>query len=486
MEPPITHTASQTSPEAEVSPGRGELSDREVEILRLVATGASNKQIAQLLTISPNTVKVHLRNIFTKIGAASRTEATVYAIQAGLVQISAAPSAPPPAEVLEEEPELEPGEGLPPAEVTLPLPAAPLQPEVPAPPASPARQRLPRYWWVMALPIVLLVGAGLFWGLTRPAPPTAQPTLAATQIPPTPLPRWQTKAPMLTARSSLAVSVFENLIYAIGGQTQAGVTDLVERYDPATDTWTERAAKPVAVTDASAAVVGGKIYVPGGRLAEGVITNTVESYDPRTNQWQPCAPLPTPLSGYAIVAFEGKLYLFGGWDGKAYTASVYAYDPVENAWKTYASMPTRRGFAAATVAGGEIYVIGGTDGKQALAVNERYLPAEEASGRSPWQERRPMPLSTFGMGAASVADIIHVIGGQGDGPAITALEYYPLHDEWQTIVTADLPPRASLGLVALETNLHLLGGLIDKSPSAEQVVYKAIYTTAFPVIGVDK
>src|SRR5713101_2752074 len=64
-----------------------ELSDREREILRLVATGASNKDIARQLTISPNTVKVHLRNIFAKIGSASRTEATLYAIRAGLAAV---------------------------------------------------------------------------------------------------------------------------------------------------------------------------------------------------------------------------------------------------------------------------------------------------------------------------------------------------------------------------------------------------------------
>src|SRR5258707_15675550 len=83
--------AMESDTEGETLPPQGpngaELSDREHEILRLVATGASNKNIAQQLVISPNTVKVHLRNIFGKIGVATRTEATLYAIRQGLVQV---------------------------------------------------------------------------------------------------------------------------------------------------------------------------------------------------------------------------------------------------------------------------------------------------------------------------------------------------------------------------------------------------------------
>ena len=68
-------------------PANTELSERELEILNLLATGLSNKEIAAQLYLSPNTVKVHLRNIFAKLGVQSRTEATLIAIQRGYVTV---------------------------------------------------------------------------------------------------------------------------------------------------------------------------------------------------------------------------------------------------------------------------------------------------------------------------------------------------------------------------------------------------------------
>jgi DNA-binding CsgD family transcriptional regulator len=62
------------------------LSGREVEVLRLIAAGHSNRAIAQALYISPNTVLHHVSNIFTKTGVANRAEAAAYATRHGLTR----------------------------------------------------------------------------------------------------------------------------------------------------------------------------------------------------------------------------------------------------------------------------------------------------------------------------------------------------------------------------------------------------------------
>jgi len=63
------------------------LTDRELEVLDLLAEGLSNKLIAHGLTISEHTVKTHVASIFAKLGASSRTEAVSQAIRRGLVML---------------------------------------------------------------------------------------------------------------------------------------------------------------------------------------------------------------------------------------------------------------------------------------------------------------------------------------------------------------------------------------------------------------
>jgi DNA-binding CsgD family transcriptional regulator len=74
-------------PPAEGSRTRGNLdglTDREVGVLRVVAEGLSNAQVAGRLHLSEHTVAAHLRSIFRKIGVPSRSAATRYALEQGL------------------------------------------------------------------------------------------------------------------------------------------------------------------------------------------------------------------------------------------------------------------------------------------------------------------------------------------------------------------------------------------------------------------
>ena len=64
---------------------RAELSDREIEVLKLIANGKDNAEIARELFISPKTVKNHISNILMKLQIENRIQAAVYAVRSGIV-----------------------------------------------------------------------------------------------------------------------------------------------------------------------------------------------------------------------------------------------------------------------------------------------------------------------------------------------------------------------------------------------------------------
>ena len=63
------------------------LTERETEVLQLLARGKANKQIATSLHVTEKTVKAHVSSILAKLGVQSRTQAALYAVRAGLVSI---------------------------------------------------------------------------------------------------------------------------------------------------------------------------------------------------------------------------------------------------------------------------------------------------------------------------------------------------------------------------------------------------------------
>jgi DNA-binding NarL/FixJ family response regulator len=67
------------------------LTTREVEVLRLLARGLSNKQIAQQLVISPKTAGSHVEHIYRKIDASNRAQASLFAMRHGLMHDAPVP-----------------------------------------------------------------------------------------------------------------------------------------------------------------------------------------------------------------------------------------------------------------------------------------------------------------------------------------------------------------------------------------------------------
>ncbi len=187
----------------------GPLSEREIEVLKLVATGATNQQIARALVISPNTVKVHLRNVFEKLGVQSRTEATMDAVRRGWVTVPGAASFLGERAAQAEEPE-----------------AAPLPAAVPAP-ATPRVTRWQRAYMIVAAWLVLLALLLPAWLkgrgqalLASSFTDAGQPQVAAAPRPQ--VDRWVSRDPLPEPRSRLALASDGTRLYAIGGEAAGG------------------------------------------------------------------------------------------------------------------------------------------------------------------------------------------------------------------------------------------------------------------------
>ena len=82
----VIHEMHQPS---DLPPTDDPLSEREVEVLRNVAQGMSNQEIAQTLKIKEGTVRIHVGNILNKLQLANRTQATLYALREGLAELDA-------------------------------------------------------------------------------------------------------------------------------------------------------------------------------------------------------------------------------------------------------------------------------------------------------------------------------------------------------------------------------------------------------------
>jgi DNA-binding CsgD family transcriptional regulator len=446
-----------------------QLSEREREILRLVATGATNQQIAAQLNISANTVKVHLRNIFGKIGVASRTEATMYAVRNGIVEVAAVSSDS--ATVLSES-------TIPPVDV----PPTSSHRESDKQTAQVARSSPAPSPWLLYAGIAggAILAFAIIFGvlvlLQGGTPSTTQPTVVPSPqtFVSSPSPVWTAHPALPYAQRASAAISFEGRIFVIGGATDSGVTGSAWRYDPSTQTWAPLNAKPTPVQDIGAVVLNGKIYIPGGRLTDGSITNKLEVFDPALGSWSERRSLPAPRSAYALAAVDGRLYLFGGWDGTKVCDDVFAYDPTTDTWEQRPAMPTARAYASASVVDGNIYVIGGENQGQQLDINEQFSPAK--SGDDAWLQRAALPEPRSRFGSAALSNLIFVLGGV---PKENPLYYDVRSDSWRAFEAPQTPLGEQPAVAVRDASLFIITST-QQRPENPIYELRMVYTIVIP------
>jgi DNA-binding CsgD family transcriptional regulator len=438
------------------------LSERETEVLRLAATGLTNQEIARALVISPNTVKVHLRNIYEKLGVQSRTEASMEAVRRGWVAVPG-------------------GVATPTGEGTAGQPSTAVIRRRTREPAAPW-QRL--YLVVIAILVLVAVilpalrrghnGAARATAFTDVGQPETSPVLRPEAA------RWGALAPLPQPRSRLAVVADDSRIYAIGGENSDGVTGTLEIYDPASNGWLPGPGKPTPVSNVTGVLLGGRVYVPGGRTQGGGVTNVLEVYDPFAGGWEARSPMPAPLAGYALAALDGKMYVFGGWDGSSYRAETYVYDAVTDRWSQATAMPSPRGFGAASALENVIYVAGGFDGQRELADVAVYDPAAEGTAAGPWSARPPMGQARGGLGLVSMGSRLYAVGGGWTAPLAFNEQYDTRAGAWSRFDTPLTGQWRNLGLVALDRKLYAIGGWGGSYLSSNEA-YQALLRLLLPL-----
>jgi N-acetylneuraminic acid mutarotase len=183
---------------------------------------------------------------------------------------------------------------------------------------------------------------------------------------------WTTKTSMPTARTIMAIVTVDGKIYVIGGAA-VPISHTVEVYDPATDTWTRKADMPTERWALAADVVDGKIYVFGGaRLWQDHIdfmttatVEVVEVYDPVTDTWTRASDMPRARFCHSASAVDGKIYIIGGTSIAVHPSPpsegfliVDVYDPATDTWTTATDLPAGGLQHTASVVDGKIYTFG--------------------------------------------------------------------------------------------------------------------------------
>ncbi|MCS6826695.1 MAG: LuxR C-terminal-related transcriptional regulator [Caldilinea sp.] len=453
--------------ERDATPVENPLSEREMEVARLLATGASNAEIARELVISPHTVKVHLRNIFEKLQVNSRTEATMVLVQRGWLIVPGAV-----VEAVEKPP--------------------------PSPPEPPPIQDLPGYvasWQrtylvaVLSLCILLFI-APLAGAWMAGAPDLLTNAKASVTAPPSLQldSRWQARAPLRFPLGRHAMVNLGGVHFVLGGETNGGATlDAVSYYDPTIGAWVSAVPLPMPLANLAAATHGERIYAAGGSRSQpdgkASLSDLLLAYDVALGRWEEISRLPYPVAGAALVADDGALYLLGGWDGQTMRDEIWRFplpkEGEDNGWEQIGHLAKARAFLGAAFIQGDIYVGGGYDGEHELDLLERFTPATG-------ELRELAPMATPRGGLALVFDgvALYALGGGWTRTLINLERYDLITNAWSNFPSPIEGEWRHLAAVGDNGQIVITGGWAGDYLDS-QLQYQSSFRALLPVITSD-
>jgi DNA-binding CsgD family transcriptional regulator/N-acetylneuraminic acid mutarotase len=473
------------------------LTERELEVVKLVAAGASNKQIAASLFISENTVKVHLKNIFVKLEVENRARVAAIAQRNGWIDEPALVGDAPAAPVIDATiastgasvaATLDATKVIESTHQTLPEQPIELEPVVhaaepsrrvarPVVPVAPNPQpQPPLALWrrvLMGVLATLALVGGVF--ATRINSNAAQPGVIDDDIPgvgqqesDSGSRRWFLRNPLPAPRTrSVAFGTPAGRIVLIGGAVERTVNGSVLIYEAARDAWRDAEAKPTPLRLAAGAQITDTIYMPGGLDANGAATASFEVFDSVAERWWRLPPMPRAVSAHIVAAAGERIYVFGGrGPDERLNRDGYMFDPARGTWFRIPGLPTPRAQAAAAVVNDRLYVIGGTDGVRELTTCE-VLDIK----RNVWAACKPMFIGRGGFSLANVAGGLYAIGGGVANTFIPFNERYdPVADRWTRfeIPTSRVGVWKNTAVASLPTEFYVMGGSTDAGESRNE------------------
>jgi hypothetical protein len=267
----------------------------------------------------------------------------------------------------------------------------------------------------------------------------------------------------------LALSSYDRIraapqIAGLAGKGAAAIPEAAAA--PARKAW-EALQIPGKPTGEQGTLVGGKVYYVGGVLVEnGKVdwNKSINSFNLETKVYSPVRDLDFAAAGISVAGYGGKVYFSGGMKGLSPIDKFQVFDPASGSVTPLPKLSSGRIGHSMVAAGDKIYFIGGYLGLSNRAIAD--LEIFDLSKKA-WTRGKSMAYRRSSQTAIALEGKIYVFGGANQkSEPLNSIEIYDIaSDSWQ-VSSAVLPvPIGSMGAVAIDGLVYLIGGWLGRDKS---------------------